>query len=86
MRTKILAGVLTAAMCLRLLAGCGHSGSTTPPPTTGNDKATEAGGAATQAPETTTGGNTNSGDKIVVRVTRWGADRSEGRTGAGGGI
>lgn len=71
MRTKILAGVLTAAMCLGLLTGCGNSGSTTPPLTTGNDKATEAGGAATQAPETT-GGNTNSGDKIVVRVTRWG--------------
>lgn len=71
MRTKILAGVLTAAMCLGLLTGCGNSGGTTPT-TAGNDKTTEAASAAaTQAPETT-GGNAQSGDKIVIRVTRWG--------------
>lgn len=71
MKTKILAGVLTAAMCLGLLTGCGSSGNT-PSTTAGNDKTTQAGGsAATQAPEAT-GEKAPSGDKIVIRVTRWG--------------
>ncbi len=74
MKGRILAGVLSATMVASVLAGCGSSNGTTETKgeTTGN-AATETGSEAAKD----TAGETeakaeNNGEKITIRLTRWG--------------